>query len=260
VRVWNDGPGIDNLGSMTVTLPPDFGPLRRIEETGSTNADMLADPGGPTGEVLVTGHQTSGRGRFDRTWDEAAGSSLLFSIRLRPSFPPAARGWLSALTGVAVADAVARRVEGVSLKWPNDVLVEGKKVAGILAESHGDVAVIGVGCNVTQTAADLPVDTATSLAAAGASDLDLDDLLSDVLAALTDGYAALTGAGGDPNASGLLGAYEARSSTIGTRVVVSTSHGRVEGIATGLSDSGALVLDTGAGCQEFNAGDVEHLR
>ncbi len=109
--------------------------IRVVASTGSTNADLLAR-GGPEGQVLVAEEQTAGRGRAGRTWVSQPGASLTFSVLLRPaSVPPSARGWLPLLTGVAVAAGV-RSAAGVAarLKWPNDVLVGDRKLAGILAE------------------------------------------------------------------------------------------------------------------------------
>ena len=130
--------------------------VRVVASTGSTNADLLAR-GGPEGQVLVAEEQTAGRGRSGRTWVSQPGASLTFSVLLRPaSVPPSARGWLPLLTGVAVAAGV-RSAAGVAarLKWPNDILVGDRKLAGILAEqsADGDAVVIGVGLNVATSEA-----------------------------------------------------------------------------------------------------------
>lgn len=132
-----------------------------VPQTGSTNADLLeaARAGAAEGLVLVAEEQTAGRGRLGRTWSAPAGAALTFSVLLRPAgVPPTRLGWLPLLTGVAVAAAV-RAETGVpaSLKWPNDVLVGERKLAGILAEAHSDAVVVGVGLNVTLSRAELPV-------------------------------------------------------------------------------------------------------
>ena len=111
-----------------------------VASTGSTNADLLARavaaPDAPEGQVLVAEEQTAGRGRLGRSWTSVPGASLTFSVLLRPAPVQAGRrGWLPLMTGVAVASAV-RAVAGLDavLKWPNDVLVGDRKLAGILAE------------------------------------------------------------------------------------------------------------------------------
>src|SRR5215467_11674038 len=138
-----------------------------VAATGSTNADLV-ERGGPEGQVLVAEEQTAGRGRMGRSWVSQPGASLTFSVLLRPaSVPPGRRGWLPLLTGVSVA--VAVRAVAAVLKWPNDVLIGSRKLAGILAEQSGDVVVIGVGLNVSTPADALPVSSgglrATSLLA-----------------------------------------------------------------------------------------------
>ncbi len=245
---------------MTVVLPPSLGPLRRVDETASTNSDLLADVGGSAGEVLVAAHQTAGRGRFDRSWEAPARSSLLFSIRLRPPLPTSAWAWLTPLAGLAVTEALDARVAMVAVKWPNDVLVGDAKIAGVLTEARGDAVVVGVGVNVTQTAQQLPVRDSTSLAIAGAGDTDADGLLSDVLAALARQYDALIDAGGDAAGSGLLETYRSRCATIGRVIVVESADGELHGKASAISGSGMLVIETGDGPREVSAGDVRHVR
>lgn len=162
-----------------------FTDVRVLERTGSTNADLLAAAraGAPAGSVLAAENQTSGRGRLDRRWQSQPGTALTFSVLLRPAGVPAAnRGWLPLLAGVAVASALRSRTGlDVVLKWPNDVLCNGAKLAGILAEQAGDAIVVGVGLNVSSAEDELPTDQATSLLLQGASDLDRQDLLAAIL-------------------------------------------------------------------------------
>jgi BirA family transcriptional regulator, biotin operon repressor / biotin---[acetyl-CoA-carboxylase] ligase len=140
--------------------------VRVVEETGSTNADLLAQARSGAGEglVLVAEAQTSGRGRMGRRWISPPRRSLTFSVLLRPAVPAGLLGWLPLLAGVAVASAL-QQTAGVDarLKWPNDVLVDGAKIAGILAERWTNAVVIGTGINVLQHRSELPVPTATSL-------------------------------------------------------------------------------------------------
>lgn len=245
-------------------------PWRRIdvvEETGSTNADLLARAA--TGEdvagaVLFAEHQTAGRGRHGRQWSAPPRSQLSFSFGVDAAgVAAAAWGWLPLITGVAVLDAIDE-VAGVraGLKWPNDVLVgpadSAGKLAGILAEvaSPSQVIVVGVGLNVTMTAAEAPDPRATSLAQLGAAELDRNPLAQALLrhlAARIDGWR-----GGDP---ALAADYRARSVTIGSRVRASLPGDRaVAGIADAVDELGRLVIDTGAERITVSAGDITHLR
>jgi BirA family transcriptional regulator, biotin operon repressor / biotin---[acetyl-CoA-carboxylase] ligase len=131
-------------------------PYRYAEETESTQ-DLLVDDD-PHGAVAAANVQTKGRGRLGRTWEAPAGKALLFSVLVRP---PAGRKLpeLSLVAGIAVADALEETLGlNAQIKWPNDVLVNRKKVAGILAEARGDAVVIGIGINVNQTRDELPLD------------------------------------------------------------------------------------------------------
>jgi BirA family transcriptional regulator, biotin operon repressor / biotin---[acetyl-CoA-carboxylase] ligase len=157
-------------------------PLVVVESTTSTNDDakQAAREGAPSGAAFIADAQTGGRGRLGRTWHSPPGENLYASFVLRPSLPPNAAPVVTLAAGLAVADAVAPLVPGrtVALKWPNDVLVDDRKVAGILTEANLSDAraswiVIGVGINVRTTT--FPAEVAlraTSLALAGADDLD----------------------------------------------------------------------------------------
>src|SRR5215468_7129138 len=140
--------------------------VRVVEETGSTNADLLAEAQAGAGEglVLVAEAQTAGRGRMGRRWISPPRRALTFSVLLRPAVPAGLLGWVPLLAGVAVASAL-EHTAGVDarLKWPNDVLAGGAKLAGILAERWGGAIVVGTGINVLQERGELPVPTATSL-------------------------------------------------------------------------------------------------
>jgi BirA family biotin operon repressor/biotin-[acetyl-CoA-carboxylase] ligase len=150
---------------------------------------MLADA--PEGAVVATDEQTEGRGRLGRSWHAPRGTSLLFSTSLVPDVPPARLPELSLVAGAAVADAISAETGlRTTLKHPNDVLVDGRKVAGILAESVDGRVVLGVGVNVSQSADELPdevVTPATSLALAGAA-VDRAALLAAILERLEARY------------------------------------------------------------------------
>jgi BirA family transcriptional regulator, biotin operon repressor / biotin---[acetyl-CoA-carboxylase] ligase len=238
--------------------------VRAVPETGSTNSDLLAEAKGglAEGAVLVAEAQSAGRGRMGRQWVSQPGASLTFSVLLRPAaVPPASRGWLPLLAGVAVASAVrAATTVDASLKWPNDVQVNGAKLAGILAEQAGDAVIIGIGINVSSGRGELPLATATSLALEG-SDLGAGPLLVGVLGELERWYRAWAGAGGDAAASGLQQEYQRLSGTLGRQVRVSLPGGRtVTGTARSVDPAGRLVVQSAAGPVPVSAGDVIHVR
>jgi BirA family biotin operon repressor/biotin-[acetyl-CoA-carboxylase] ligase len=276
--------------------------IRVIEETGSTNAVLLGEAraGAAEGLVLVAESQTAGRGRLGRSWSSPPRAALTCSVLLRPAgVPPPARAWLPLLTGIAVAAAL-RAEAGVAagLKWPNDVLVGDRKIAGILAEAHGDAVVAGVGLNVTLTRAELPVPTATSLLLETAACLDRGRLLAAVLTELASRYtawaagphAAAPGAGAPPPQSpvpaspvpaspapaspvpaspvpaspvpaSLRAEYLRWCVTIGREVRVELPGGALlTGTATDVDEAGRLAVRTGPGSTLVGAGDVVHVR
>jgi BirA family biotin operon repressor/biotin-[acetyl-CoA-carboxylase] ligase len=242
-------------------------PPWRVERTAtsrSTNADVTARAvaGEPPGLVVVTDHQTAGRGRLDRGWETPAGVALTFSALVDPDVPDARGPWLPLLAGLAVADAV-RRTTGVeaTLKWPNDVLVGERKLAGILVEriapAGRPVAVVGIGLNVHQTV--LPVAGATSLALEGSA-ADPADLLHAVLERLAAELSDWRAAAGDP--ARLLPAYTRACSTLGRRVTVHLPGDRtLSGLAESIDAMGRLVVVGEAGERAaVGAGDVVHVR
>jgi BirA family biotin operon repressor/biotin-[acetyl-CoA-carboxylase] ligase len=244
---------------------------RDVEVVGScpsTNVELgrRARAGAAAGSVLVADHQTAGRGRLDRVWSTPPGSALTFSALLAPDRVPVARWpWLPLLVGIAVAEGVHRvtRVR-CSLKWPNDVLVGERKLAGILVERFerdaGAVAVVGVGLNVSLTEEELPVPTATSLAVEGATTTDRTVILREVLRSLEALFVQWQADGGDAS-SGLAESYVRRCSTVGREVRVDLPAGeRLHGTATGIDTDGRLEVHTPAGRRMLGAGDVVHVR
>ncbi|MFF8603485.1 biotin--[acetyl-CoA-carboxylase] ligase [Streptomyces sp. NPDC015232] len=240
-----------------------------VESTGSTNSDLAARADElPEGAVLVAERQTSGRGRLDRSWTAPARSGLFVSVLLKPAVPVHRWGWLPLLTGVAAARGLSEAAgTGLSLKWPNDLLVEvggeERKTGGILAERAGaDGVVIGLGVNVTLREDELPVPAAGSLALAGAASTDRDTLLRAVLRSLERWYGDWVRADGDPAASGLQEAYTAGCATLGRRVRADLPGERMlEGEAVGVDGDGRLVVATeGGGTEAVAAGDIVHVR
>lgn len=246
-----DRPPLHERG-LQRALAPDGWRLEVLQETPSTNAVVAerARAGEPAGLVVVAEAQTAGRGRLDRSWVSPPRAGLTFSALVRPDLPPAQWSWLPLWTGLAVATALRERAEvDAVLKWPNDVLVQDRKVCGVLAEMpQPGAAVLGIGLNVTTAPGELPHDAAGSLRLAGAATTDRDTLLRAVLRSLSAVLA-------DPAAS--RAAYRERCSTLGRRVRVELPGDRsVEGTAEAVDDDGRLVVDGTA----YGAGDVVHLR
>lgn len=236
--------------------------------TTSTNADLaaLAHDGAPEGTLVTTDHQTAGRGRLDRRWESPAAAAITLSVLVRPDLVPDARWpWLPLLVGVAVVEAV-HEVAGVeaALKWPNDVVVGDRKLAGILLERvqtpTGAAAVIGVGLNVTMRESERPVPQATSLALEGGRTTDRSVVLRAFARTFEPLYRAWAGSEGDAS-TGLLESYVRRCSTLGQEVEVSLPAGsRVQGSAVAIDSTGRLVVDVDGHQQALSAGDITHLR
>ena len=249
-----------------------------VPSTGSTNADLLA-AGGPEGQVLATEEQTAGRGRMGRSWVSQPGAALTFSVLLRPDpVPGERRGWLPLLAGVAVARAV-RAVSGLpaTLKWPNDVLITGNKLAGILAEQTSNGAVvIGIGINVATQANALPSGAgglrATSIAieggrevgrgrlVGGEREVSRQRLLAEVLRELERHYVPFR-ENPDPEATGLRAEYRTLCATLGREVRAELPDGStLTGKATDVDVDGRLLIAASGAVTPLSAGDVIHLR
>jgi len=251
-------------------LPSFSGPWTAIEivpQTGSTNSDLLewAARGAPEGTVLVAEEQTAGRGRMGRTWVSPPGAALTFSVLLRPeALPPARRPWLPLVAGIGTVTSI-RMLTGLEaeLKWPNDVLIGGRKVAGILAEAAGNAVVVGIGVNVSTTAEELPTGPGglppTSLLTEGIP-VGRDLLLIEILRSLGQWYKTLV-AEPDPQRIGLLAQYHKLSATVGRDVRVELPGGQsISGLATGIDADGQLLVEADGGMYQIAAGDVIHVR
>ena len=221
----------------------------RLVETGSTNDDLvrMARDGAPAGTVLVADHQTAGRGRLDRRWEAPPGTNLLASLLLRPTDRALHHcTWTVALAARSACATVA----GVSpdLKWPNDLLVDGRKLAGLLAESVDGAVVVGIGLNVGWAP-----DGATCLAASSSARPSPIDVLAAMLPEIDRLASGGTGA--------LAAEYRAALATIGMDVRVErTALAPLLGRAVGVLDDGRLVVATADGDVAVAAGDVVHLR
>ena len=277
-------------------------------ETGSTNADLVSGAGVgagdsagagdlPDGSVLVTDHQTAGRGRLDRRWDAPPGANLLFSVLLRPTWDPDRHPLATATLAVATVEALGTHGVQAAVKWPNDVLLVGGtapgKVAGILAElvggerigsgpgggpvvivvgilaelvgggpaggpAGGSVAiVVGMGVNVGWPTVSDAAPPGATSLAAAGHTIDRADLLQSVL---TRFEARLTDLEAVDGLERLRLAHLERSATVGVEVRVDMPDGPVTGTAVGLGLDGSLLVDPGDGPVTLHAGDVVHLR
>jgi BirA family biotin operon repressor/biotin-[acetyl-CoA-carboxylase] ligase len=232
-----------------------------IDRTASTNADVAAAArrGDEEGLVLLAEEQTDGRGRLDRRWEAPSRSAVLASVLVRPAPSPAVWPLIPLLTGIAVAEAVRSVAQlPARLKWPNDVLLSGRKVGGILVERVDDLVVVGIGINVSVRADELPVPTATSVLVEGGV-ADRESLAKEAMRALARRLADWTAAGGA--AESMLPAYRDICDTLGREVVVSLPGGaQMSGRAEGVDDTGRLVVRRGDGeAQALSVGDVVHV-
>lgn len=232
--------------------------LHRLGTVASTNDELLrlALAGAANGTAVAAELQTAGRGRRGRAWLSPLGEHIFVSILWRPpeSIATPALAGITLDVGAAIADVLTRRGIEARVKWPNDIWVGDKKIAGVLSELHDVGVIIGVGLNVNASAAELPDDIraiATTVAAALGGSIDRDALLVDIVDAVRGACAAYAQRGA-PDSAG----YSGRCITLGRRVSV---EGR-QGTATGIAPDGALLVafdGDGAGPERVVAGDVE---
>ena len=225
-----------------------------VDVTASTQSDLVkrvqAGKAKP-GDVIAANYQSAGRGRMSRTFDAPKNSALLFSFHIKPTRTKNDWGWISLIAGVAVAQVLTDYK--ATVKWPNDILINDKKVSGLISEIAEDGIVLGIGINVGMTAEELPVLTATSLAIEGVQGIDRNQLLCEVLAQFEKLFMAW-----DSGDDSIIELYKSLSSTLGTKVQIHYPNELIEkGIAVDISAGGELILDTG---RHVQAGDVVHLR
>ncbi|MFC3495914.1 biotin--[acetyl-CoA-carboxylase] ligase [Glycomyces rhizosphaerae] len=232
-----------------------------VQVTGSTNTDLAnaAKHGAPEGQILIAEEQVSGHGRLDRRWVCPPRAGLTMSFLLRPTLPREQWGTLNLLTAVALEETL-KAVCSVSakLKWPNDLLLDDRKVGGILSQVEGGAVIVGVGLNVSLTEEELPIPEATSLALSGASTLDREEIAAGFLAHLAAVYTTWNERGPAP----VIERWRRNSATLGRHVAVSFPNGRkVTGRAVAVDDNGCLrvALEDGA-VETIAAGDIVHLR
>jgi BirA family biotin operon repressor/biotin-[acetyl-CoA-carboxylase] ligase len=237
--------------------------IRVLETTPSSNAEVRAAAEGGAGEglVVIAEQQTAGRGRLDRSWESPPRAGVLMSMLVRPGVPAGRLPLLPLMTAVAVVEAARGVAElPARVKWPNDILVDGAKLGGILLERvSSGAAVVGIGLNVTTRPDELPVENATSVRVAGGV-ADRDSLVKEILRAFERRYSAYVTANGA--AESVLPAYRELCETLGRDVVVLLPGGAsVRGIATAVDEGGMLVVRQADGVERsWSAGDVVHVR
>ncbi|MFR9838615.1 biotin--[acetyl-CoA-carboxylase] ligase [Corynebacterium striatum] len=268
-----------DIERIRTALADDFAVIDYVEQTGSTNTDLMQAENVADGTVLLANEQVSGKGRLGRTWVSPAGSQLILSVLILPEALEYL-GTLPLASGLAVTDTV----EGSVLKWPNDVHIDGNKLCGILAEAgpvgaafksvpktefnkaevnKAEVApkteagatlsarvVVGMGLNVTLTREQLPIEKATSLALEG-RDTDRTELAIALLKNLRRRITQWENQ--DPQ---LMADYRKVCSSIGQEVRLEAPTGDVVGVVESIADDGRINV----GGEYYSAGDVTHLR
>ena len=227
-----------------------------VDLTTSTQtdlADLVNSNSAKTGDVIATEFQSDGRGRLDRTFDAPPGSALLFSFYIKPKRARTDWGFIGHLAALTMQQVIsADHQSQVWLKWPNDILIGDQKVAGLLAQATDDGVIIGIGTNVAMTVEELPVESATSLAIAGFSNLNRNSILCDFLNRFENNFKEWD------NGADFIDRYSEVCATLGrlVRVEVIGRENRT-GKAVSINKLGALALEDGF---EVNVGDVVHLR
>ncbi len=227
-------------------------PVLRIDEVASTQdeAFRLGELGAREGTVVVARYQRAGRGRAGRTWVASPGAALLFSVLLRPECP------LPGVFSLLVADAIVETVAGAygldpRVKWPNDVLIGGRKLSGVLIQGRQGMAALGIGVNVRTEAGELP-EGATSLRAETGQQIDLMDLLARLLPAIDERYHVVMA--GDIAAA--LSRIEARLAMRGEEVTLRDGDREITGRVTGLREDGALLLGVDGDLRAVVSGEL----
>ena len=235
-----------------------------FEATTSTNdvVEKLARDNVREGVVVFAESQTKGRGRLGRAWVSPPRKGLWFSILLRPPLRPAAATRMTIATATALARAISSHtLLKPEIKWPNDILIGGKKISGVLTELSAELdkvkyIILGIGINVNHTAAEFPPDlrkTATSLRIASGQRLDRGDLAVRILRELDHDYARIC----DGEFEAVADEWEERCTTLGRRVTIQMGDRMIEGAAESLDRDGALLIRTQHGhLEQIIGGDV----
>ncbi len=236
-----------------------------VVETTNIEANRLAREGSPEGTLVVADAQTKGRGRLRRSWISPPGTGLYLSIVLRPTCAPDRFPALTLTAGVATASAIQQMGLVPQLKWPNDILISGKKVGGVLTEvafdkKQIDFAILGIGINVNTAADAFPVsfrNRATSLRLSLGKPVSRVALLQNLLIKFEHYYGLFS----EGDFGSIIHSWSELDSTLGREVEVSLPESRLLGVAEAVEPDGTLLVRDGSGhIHRIVAGDVVHCR
>jgi BirA family biotin operon repressor/biotin-[acetyl-CoA-carboxylase] ligase len=226
-----------------------------VDLTASTQDDLVNKVNAgdaKSGDVIVANYQSAGRGRLDRTFLAPPSTALLVSLYLHPKRSRDDWGFIPLLAGYSIADTLRKVNAHVSIKWPNDLLIDEMKLGGIIATAAGSGVVVGIGINVSMTVDELPVETATSLTVAGISKVDRNFLLPLLLNAFENDFLAWD------QGESFLAKYSQLSATQGREVTVSgPAETTIQSRSQTFDEQGRLHLEDG---QIVTVGGVLHLR
>ena len=245
-------PELLNANAIASALQSSYWRVSVVDEIDSTQ-NYLRTSNTKSGDVITAEYQSAGRGRLDRKFDAEKSSALLFSFYFEPDASVKNLGYVTLLVGASVASTLNEITQSNNFKckWPNDILFNGRKVAGILAEKNSAGVIVGIGINISTSEAALPVENATSIFLATNIVLDRNNLLANILINLEDDLQNWQ-SGRD-----LTEKYRELSATIGSQVRVELPGGSsVEATAVDIDETGSLNLDNG---QIITVGDVIHL-
>ncbi len=235
-----------------------------LQSTNQT-ALQLASQGARNGTIVVAEQQTAGRGRLGRSWLSPSGLGIYITIILKPQFKTEQASGITLMTGLIVATTIEEQTGlPLAIKWPNDLLINGHKVCGILSEISADREkiehlVVGIGININQSVADFPDDlrtTATSLQIATGRYINRVQLLQKLLLNFEKGYLLFMQSGLSP----FLDQIKTKSSLIGQHIQIGYGEKSIEGIATDISTSGSLIVTTQSGQATVSGGEATILR
>lgn len=238
--------------------------IHLLDQTPSTQiiAQELIAEGAPEGTLIIAEQQTAGRGRHGRTWHSPAGKGIYMSLITYPQIPPQYCSQLTLLAAVAVTRAIRRRYPlDVGIKWPNDLLINGKKICGILLESSVEgesvrYVIVGIGISANLDSGDFPaelIDKATSLQIEAGQEVDRQQLICDVMEQFEQLYEIYTDQGFAP----IKLLWESLSVSLDRPARVQINNEMIQGIAKEVNEYGALVVRTDQGDIKIYSGDVE---
>ena len=230
-----------------------------VDVTGSTQADLAESVHSNSaidGEVLIANYQSAGRGRLDREFIAAPSSALLFSLYKKVKRPRAEWNFLALLTALSITEALTSidANQEIKVKWPNDILLNEKKIAGLLSQATEYGVIIGVGLNVSMQDHELPVQTATSLILEGFKEVDRNKIAKKILQVFEKHFSLWASQGSAP----FISDYEKICSSLHEKIQIILPDGEsMKAVATGISPLGELVLSDGT---LINSADILHLR